>query len=491
MRREPVRLSALATAVDGELTPSGVDAEVVDVTHNSRDIQPGWLFVAIRGSSRDGRMFIGDAEQRGAVAVCVDTEVPDGGVPRLRVADCRRALPQLAAAVHRDPSTRLKVVGVTGTNGKTTVTYLIESILGTAGVAAGVVGTVGARIGGVDIPQARTTPESSDLQRLFRRMLDEGTEVGVLEVSSHALALGRVDGTVFEVAAFTNLSQDHLDFHPTMNDYFAAKRSLFEPARAKRAVVWVDDPRGDELAAGLDGVVPVRRVGTGQSIRAERPEASLSGTRFTLVIDDERFPVELRLAGDFNVANALVAAACAVELGVRPALVAAGLSAVDRIPGRFESVDAGQPFAVIVDYAHSPEAISAMVAQVRPLTSGRITVVVGAGGDRDQAKRPLMGAAAASADRVIVTSDNPRSEDPIAIAAAVVTGARDAGATDLVEEPDRRRAIRMAIDAAAAGDVVLILGKGHETSQELADGIVVPFDDRTVAMEELMAGAAS
>ncbi|NIR38864.1 MAG: UDP-N-acetylmuramoyl-L-alanyl-D-glutamate--2,6-diaminopimelate ligase, partial [Actinobacteria bacterium] len=381
----------------------------------------------------------------------------------------------------------MTVVGVTGTNGKTTVTHLLESIGRAAGMKVGLIGTVGARIAGIPQPVSHTTPEATHLQRLFRSMADAGVDLVAMEVSSHALAYGRADAIDFDVAAFTNLSQDHLDFHGDMEEYFAAKRRLFESNRARRAVVNVDDPAGVRLAAEVS--IPVTTVGFSleAGIRARVLGADPRGTTMEIVTPDRAFTVTTRIAGQFNAANALVAAACALEVGIAPEAIAAGLLGSSSVPGRFEPVEAGQEFAVIVDYAHTPEAIRNVIDAVRPLTAGKVIAVGGAGGDRDRGKRPLMGAALAEADLAIVTSDNPRSEDPAAIAAAVVSGAPPERA--VVTELDRRTAIRKAVAAAAAGDVVLILGKGHETGQQFATASV-PFDDRVVAGEEINARAA-
>ncbi|MFQ5947248.1 MAG: UDP-N-acetylmuramoyl-L-alanyl-D-glutamate--2,6-diaminopimelate ligase [Acidimicrobiia bacterium] len=484
MAPEGTALRRLASLVGGRVV-GDADIKVWEVTHDSRRAGRGVLFVAIPGFSADGHDFVERAVGGGAAAVCVERDVAVA-VPRLVVVDTRAAVAELAAEVHGRPSQRLKVVGVTGTNGKTTVAHLIESIVNAAGLESALTGTVGARIRGREVPISLTSPEASDLQRLLAAMVDEGVDVATVEVSSHALSLGRVGSTRFEVAAFTNLSQDHLDFHSSMEGYFAAKASLFVPERVRRAVVWVDDSWGRRLLTGR-GDLPVTTVGMSAAadVSARDITLDLTGSRFTLVTRRGEVPVMARLAGDFNVANAAVAAACAAELDIDLDTIAAGIAALPMVPGRFEVIDTATDFWIVVDYAHTPDGIASVVSATRRLCAGRILAVVGAGGDRDRAKRPLMGRAAAAADLVVVTSDNPRSEDPASIVAAVAEGAWP-GRAEVIEEPDRRRAIRRAVELASSGDVILVLGKGHEQGQEFADG-VVPFDDRAVARQEVRA----
>ncbi len=474
-------LSTLAGLVAGRIVGDPATA-VADVHHDSRAVTPGSLFVALRGARADGHDFLDAAIAAGAAAVCVAAE-HRVAAPQLVVADTRRALAPLAAAVHGHPSRRLPVVGVTGTNGKTTVVHFLEAIATAAGLSPGIAGTLGARIAGRGVPLAHTTPEASDLQRLLAAMVDAGVELAAVEVSSHALHYGRADATSFRLAAFTNLSQDHLDLHGDMEAYYAAKASLFAADRVESAVVWVDDPWGRRLAAAT--TVPVVAVGLAAGdVHAAGVASSVEGSRFEVVARGDRFPVTIDLPGDFNVANALVAAACALELGIGPAAVAAGLRAVARVPGRMDPVQVDGGPAVLVDYAHTPAGIAAVIGAARGFGPGRIVAVVGAGGDRDRDKRPEMGRAAAAADLVVVTTDNPRSETAASIVAAVAAGARAVAPERVVVEPDRRRAIRAAVRAADAGDLVLVLGKGHEQGQDFGDR-VVPFDDLTVAREEL------
>ncbi len=476
-----MRLSSLADRVPGETKVVGPDASVTDVTHDSRLVKPGDLFVAVRGFERDGHRFVEEAMRAGAAAVSVDDGV-DRPYSQLVVEDTRSALGLLAAAVHGDPSQRIAVVGVTGTNGKTTVTHLVESIVTAAGMTPGVVGTVGARVEGEHVTLPRTTPEASDLQRLLGEMVDAGVDVAAVEVSSHALALHRVNGTRFRIVAFTNLMQDHLDFHRDMGSYLSAKRLLFEPGLAERAVVAVDDQAGRSIAA--DVAIPVTTVALDGEADVTVRDVALTMGGSTFIVETARGDrkATLPIPGLFNIQNALVAIAIATALDIPDEAISAGLAAVRTIPGRFEPVDSGQPFGVVVDYAHTPDAIAAVIASARLLATGSIIAVVGAGGDRDREKRPAMGVAASAADVVVITSDNPRSEDPGAIIDEVVAGVPEDAA--VITEPDRRRAIRTALSRAGDGDLVLILGKGHEQGQEIA-GTVLPFDDRLVVAEEL------
>lgn len=462
---------------------TGGDVKISGITHDSRAVTPGDLFVAIRGMTSDGHRFVGSAVDRGAAAVAVE-EIVSVGVPQIIVPDARAALAWLAAAVFGDPSRRLNVIGVTGTNGKTTVTHLLESIAIAAGEVPAIVGTVGARIAGRAVPVPRTTPEAGDLQRLLAEMVDVGVDLAAIEVSSHALRLHRADAIWFRIVAFTNLTRDHLDFHGDMESYFNAKFALFDPARAERAVVLIDDEAGRRIAEMSE--VPVTTVSARgpADVAARGIRGGISRSAFEVLTDEVTFPVELALPGRFNVPNALLAAAISLEVGIPPAAIAAGLAGVEPIPGRFENVARGQAFDVVVDYAHTPEAIVTVVESSKPFIDGRLIVVAGAGGDRDQEKRFDMGRALASADLAIITSDNPRSEDPDAIITAVSAGARSVTGATVVEAPDRRLAIRTALGSARAGDLVMILGKGHEQGQQIGTE-VLPFDDRTVATEEL------
>jgi UDP-N-acetylmuramoyl-L-alanyl-D-glutamate--2,6-diaminopimelate ligase len=466
----------------GDAASGAPPVTVAALAYDNRRVTPGTLFFCVRGFTRDGHDFAADAVARGAVALVVDH--PLGlGVPEVVVDDVRAAMAPAAARLHGDPTATLRTIGVTGTNGKTTTAYLVRALLEAAGHPTGMLGTVTSIVGGAARAVARTTPEAIDLQATFADMLAAGDTHCVMEVSSHALALGRADAIHWAAAIFTNLTQDHLDFHPTMEDYFAAKRMLFEAA-PEVAVVNVDDPYGARLAAelALPRLVTVGIDAPQADLRATGVASDMSGSTLRAGGLDLRSP----LPGRFNVLNVLGAVAAVRALGVDDATIAAALPAAGRVPGRFEPVDEGQDFAVLVDYAHTPDSLENVLRAARPLTAGRLLCVFGCGGDRDRGKRPLMGAIAAHlADRTIVTSDNPRSEDPEAIVAEILAGIDDRGGTDAIV--DRHAAIEHAIALAAAGDVVVIAGKGHEQGQEFEGGRKIAFDDVTVAREALRA----
>ncbi|MGA7097294.1 MAG: UDP-N-acetylmuramoyl-L-alanyl-D-glutamate--2,6-diaminopimelate ligase [Acidimicrobiia bacterium] len=476
-------LGELASRVDGSVFGNSSRA-IEDVTHDSRGAGPKTLFVAVRGARHDGHDYVAEVAAHGGGAAAVETRL-DVEIDQIVVDDTRRAMGPLASAVHGDPSSQVDVVGVTGTNGKTTVTHYIESLMTTGGRATGLIGTIRTRLGDTVLASARTTPEATDFQRLLAQMRDLGAEVVAAEISSHALEMSRVNATKFAVAAFTNLSQDHLDFHGDMASYRRAKERLFHEFEVGTAVINVDDEVGREIARSISG--PLLRTGVGGDIRAEAVDTSLSGTRFDLITPDGEIEVHSPLVGSFNVENCLVAVACCLALGLSLETVAAGLSSLAPVPGRFERVSTTSEPTVIVDYAHTPKGIHEVIALARQLTTGRVIAVAGAGGDRDRAKRPMMGAAAAEADVTVLTSDNPRSEEPASILAQMAAGARRG---DVVVEVDRRRAIETAIGMAGPGDVVLILGKGHETGQEI-DGVVLAFDDREVASAILASSPSS
>ncbi|WP_104432632.1 UDP-N-acetylmuramoyl-L-alanyl-D-glutamate--2,6-diaminopimelate ligase [Kineococcus xinjiangensis] len=485
--------------------PAGAeDVVVTGATLDSRAVGPGDLYAALPGARAHGADFAVQAAASGAVAVLTDPagaeRVVAAGLPALVVPDPRAVLGEVAATVHGHPARELTTVGITGTNGKTTTAYLLEALLAAAGWRTGLIGTVETRIGEERVKSVRTTPESPDLHALFRRMRDAGVRACAMEVSSHALRLHRVDGAVLDVAVFTNLSQDHLDFHRDMEDYFAAKAELFTPAHSRCGIVAVDDEWGERLAR--TATVPVTTVrtsgGTGWAdgaadwhvadVRAERP-----GSTFSLVSHDgRRLRLRCPLPGAFNVSNAALAAVAALEAGVPAEAVVRGSASAGAVPGRMQPVTTGAPGepVVVVDFAHSPDALERVLATLRADTPGRLVVVLGAGGDRDAAKRPGMGATAVEgADVVVVTDDNPRSEEPAAIRAAVLAGARAAlargAAAELLEVPDRRAAVAAGLAACTGGhDTVLLAGKGHERGQEVA-GRVLPFDDAEVAAELL------
>jgi UDP-N-acetylmuramoyl-L-alanyl-D-glutamate--2,6-diaminopimelate ligase len=479
--------------------PQDADVRVSGVTHDSRAVLPGDLYAALPGFRTHGAEFVAQAAGLGAAAVLTDPagreRAEAGGLPVLVVDDPRAVLGEVASRIYGDPSHGLVVVGITGTNGKTTTSYLVDAGFRAAGHLTGVIGTVGTRIGDDVVPTVRTTPEATDVHALLAVMRERGVTAVTMEVSSHALRLGRVDGVRFDVAGFTNLSPDHLDFHVDMDDYFDAKAQLFTAARSARAVICVDDAWGTRMVASAtrEGLpVTTYAVGAdaadwrGQGVVAV-PGGSVLRGRGPGGVD---VPLEVRLPGEFNVANALGALALLVEAGVEPLAAADGIAACAGVPGRMERVadpDLERGLLAFVDYAHTPDAVERAIAAARIGARGLVTVVLGAGGDRDPHKREAMGEAAArGADRVIVTDDNPRSEDPAAIRAAVLRGVAHVGGGPVVELGDRRRAIGLAVALSGQGDVVLVLGKGHEQGQEVA-GTVAPFDDREVLGEVLAA----
>ena len=453
---------------------------VTGAAYRSSEASPGSLFFCVPGSRVDGHDFAAEAVLRGAVALVAERALPLD-IAQVIVPSVRKAMGPVSAALFGRPADQMTIVGVTGTNGKTTTTYLLESVFRAAGLAPGVVGTTGVRIDGEPVPFPRTTPEAPDLHRLLARMLEAGVRAIAMEVSSHGLHQHRVDGVMYDCAVFTNLTQDHLDYHASMEDYFEAKARLFTPSMTRQAVVNYDSLEGRRL---VRPDVPVLTFGleTGADVRATHVEATRSGLSFRVGDLAVRSP----LRGQFNVENCLATLATARALGIPDAIVARGIEAVRSVPGRVETVDEGQEFLVMVDYAHTPDGLENVLRAARPLATGRLIVVFGCGGDRDRGKRPLMGKSATSlADLSIVTSDNPRSEDPLAIIAEIKPGAREGGG-EYVIEADRRAAIRLAVARAGAGDVVVIAGKGHEPGQEFADR-TIPFDDRTVAGEEIRA----
>ncbi len=450
---------------------AGLDQEAIDilpdgifvtgVEHDSRRVGSGTLFCCLRGRTADGHQFARAARDAGATALLVDHQL-DLGLPELVVADPRRAMPHLAATFHGHPSRHLDIVGVTGTNGKTTTVHLVAEILRHLGRTAEVIGT---------LTGVRTTPESTELQAQLAEFVERGVDAVAMEVSSHALDQRRVDAVWFRVGIFTNLSRDHLDYHATMEEYFRAKARLFEVDRIELAVIDIDTPHGRLLADTV--AMPVRRVTLDDVVDIE---VGLASSRCRWQDVELRVP----LGGRFNLRNALVAAEAVLALGGDPAAIADGLAAAGPVPGRFEPVDAGQPFGVVVDYAHTPDGIEKLLTAAREVTGGRVIIVFGCGGDRDATKRPLMGSAAEEgADIVVVTSDNPRSEDPFAIIEAIVDGLEQ---PPHLVEPDRRAAIAAAVALAQPGDLLVIAGKGHETTQTIGHQ-VHPFDDRAVVAE--------
>jgi UDP-N-acetylmuramoyl-L-alanyl-D-glutamate--2,6-diaminopimelate ligase len=476
----------------GSDSPTGA-VDVTSVVSDSRAAGPGSLFCCIRGEVSDGHRYAADAVAAGAVALLVEEFLPLD-VPQARVAAVRSVLGPLAARFQGEPSFAMRTLGVTGTNGKTTTTYLLESIAAAAGDTTGVIGTVGARIGDQQLPNPHTTPEATDLQVMLAAMRDSGVGTVAMEVSSHALDQRRVDGTHFTATCFTNLTHDHLDYHGTLDAYFECKARLFTPVFTHRAAIHVGDRHGEELArrAAANELVVTRFAidHPEADVAVHRVELGSGGTTFELATCNGRpVAVHTPLVGPFNVVNVLGAAATALLAGFELDAIVAGLEAPIAVPGRMESIDAGQDFTVFVDYAHTPDALDAAITAARTVAGadGRVIVVFGCGGDRDRAKRPVMGEIAArAADLAIVTSDNPRSEDPAAIVDDIVRGVPRGRQVERVL--DRRTAIHDAVAAAGAGDVVLVAGKGHEPGQVLGDR-TEPFDDREVAREAIEARA--
>ena len=515
-RHQPKPLSALGSLLGVRLASVGKSFSpndlgfVTGVTLDSRVVVPGDLYVALPGTKVHGAAFCADAVAAGAVAVLTD---PDGraraaatGVPVFVLADPRGKLGEVSCWVYGNPSSRLLLIGVTGTSGKTTSTYLLESGLRAAGHQTGLIGGVETRIGRDRLPSSLTTPEAPDLQALFAVMAERGVTAAAMEVSSHSLALGRVGGTSFDVAVFTNLSQDHLDFHPDLEDYFRAKASLFMPPETSRGglggssprvstalgVINIDDRYGRRLASSA--LVPITTFSAAgrdeADWRAVDVRSGADGSTFRVIgPGGVEADVSVGLAGVFNVANALGAVVALVESGVGLEDAVAGIAACPGVPGRLERVPAsGLDVTAFVDYSHKPGAVEAVLRSLRPVTAGSLIIVLGCGGDRDRAKRPMMGAAAASlADVAILTSDNPRSEDPLAILAAMLDGVLSVPQDNrarVIVEPDRAGAIAQAVGLAAPGDVIVVAGKGHETGQYVA-GAVLPFDDRAVTASAL------
>jgi UDP-N-acetylmuramoyl-L-alanyl-D-glutamate--2,6-diaminopimelate ligase len=481
----PMELAELAQVLPGADVRGDRSVTVVDATVDSRAAAAGTLFCCVPGERADGHAFAGDAVARGASALLVERWL-DVDAPQIRVPSVRSACGPAASAIFGRPSASMTIVGVTGTNGKTTTTFMLERAFVEAGMATGLIGTVEVRIGTDVLPVVHTTPEAPELQRLLARMRDAGVGAVAMEVSSHGLALDRVAGTRFACGIFTNLTRDHLDFHGSVEAYEEAKARLFGGALAERGVINVDDPAGRRMAAGAAVPVVTFAIDSDADVRAMDVETTAEGSRFTCVVAGRHVAVRVPIAGRYNVANALGSMAAFHALGLPLETAADGIAKLGGVPGRLEAVDVGQPFTVVVDYAHTPDSLENVLRAARDVCEGRLIAVFGCGGDRDRGKRPLMGKiATALADLSFVTSDNPRSEDPLAIIAEIEAGAQEGGGAYEVE-PDRRAAIRAAVIAARPGDLVVIAGKGHETGQKFADR-VLPFDDRVVAREELAA----
>lgn len=470
------------------------DPQVTGIEYDSRRVKPGDVFVAMRGETSDGNRFTDQAIAAGAVAVITDSDRTPENVAWARVPHGRRAMATASANFYQHPAKKLSITGITGTNGKSTTAFLIESILQNAGRKTALVGTIEYHVAGAILPAPHTTPESLDLQKLFRDAVDAGVTDAVMEVSSHALVQQRVFGISFDLAVFTNLTRDHLDYHKTMDEYFAAKRILFEGSGTKHpriSVINADDEYGRQLInfCKQRGSEVITYGISKADFHSAKLEITPRGTGFQMITPDDAIPVNSQLIGRVNVYNILAASATAYARGCSMEEVASGIASLARVPGRFERVDCGQPFTVVVDYAHTDDALRNLTTLARDFvkpTGGRVVTLFGCGGDRDRKKRPLMGEAAGGAsDFVVLTSDNPRSEDPLAIVNDAVVGLQRTSAKYVIEA-DRRPAIRIALEAARAGDIVLLAGKGHEKEQVLASG-PVPFDDTQVAAEALRA----
>jgi UDP-N-acetylmuramoyl-L-alanyl-D-glutamate--2,6-diaminopimelate ligase len=485
-----VRLAKLLRGVETRAAVDHGDLEISGLAYDSRLVKTGTLFVAIRGEKTDGNNYVTDVAGRGAVAILSEQKKP-GSLPAefpwIQVAEARKALAISGANFYMRPAEVLKLIGVTGTNGKTTTTYLVDSILRAAGCEVGLLGTIGYRLVRETLPAPNTTPESLDLQKYLAEIVGAGGTHAVLEASSHALALDRLWGCPFAVAIFTNFTRDHLDYHKTFEEYFAAKRRLFEgtgTAAPSFGVINSDDEYGQKLS-GLAARTLTYGLEPGADINARKPVFSLSGIEFVAETPSGKFEVHSKLVGRPNVYNILAAIGAGVALDLSREVIAAGIAQLAAVPGRFECINAGQPFLVVVDYAHTDDALRNLLATAKELNiDGRIITLFGCGGDRDRTKRPLMGEVAGQAsDVVVLTSDNPRSEDPLLIINDVIVGVQRTKAK-LFVEPDRQKAIEVALDEARSGDIVLLAGKGHEAYQVLRDR-TIDFDDREVARAAL------
>jgi len=482
-------LRELIQDISGLRVVGSGNPEILGMAYNSKCVEPGYLFVCLRGTKVDGNDFIPEALSRGASAILTDSASVEADVPILVVADARAILPKLSTRFFGNPSRRLNIIGVTGTKGKTTTTFLIDSILKEAGLTTGMIGTLGVRIGDEAVSIKNTTPESLDIQSFFARMISKGVSAATMEVSSHALVIGRTEGCEFDVGVFTNLTQDHLDFHGTLDEYFAAKLTLFEeyPLRSGKpftAVVNLDDPRGSEVLSATKGKTLTYGIKSDADINASIISASANGLIFDVKSPNGAFRVEMSLGGVFNVYNSLAAIGAALALGIDIEAITRGLKKVTSVAGRFVQVNCGQDFGVVIDFAHTPDSLENILRASRELCTGRLILVFGCGGDRDRGKRPIMGRIGAEmADVCLITSDNPRSEEPDAIIAEILGGANGKSA-EVECIVDRREAIVRALGIAAPGDLVLIAGKGHENYQIFKDR-TVHFDDEEVVREVL------
>ncbi|ACL69660.1 UDP-N-acetylmuramoyl-L-alanyl-D-glutamate--2,6-diaminopimelate ligase [Halothermothrix orenii] len=484
-----MKISELIKDITPVETRGDLDKEIDNIVYDSRQVTDNSLFICIEGFNTDGHKYIDKAIKKGAVAVVIekDLEVYSEDITYIRVNDSRETMGYLASTFYNYPLKNLSLIGVTGTNGKTTTTYLIKAILEEAGFNTGLVGTIKNIIGDETLPATRTTPESLDLYRLFARMVDSGVTHAVMEVSSHALDLKRVEGMEFKIGVFTNISQDHLDYHKSLDEYLKAKSRLFRQLEPGGwAVVNIDDSHSDKIIKSTTGNIITYGIEGDCDLKANEINLSPTGVSYH-VSGKESFKIDLNLTGLFNVYNSLAAISCGHVLGINGETIKAGIEKVQGVAGRFELVNEGQDFAVVVDYAHTPDGMENVLETAREFVKGNIIVVFGCGGDRDKGKRPLMGKIATQlGDYCIITSDNPRSEDPMEIIKDIEKGIQEEVISDTpyVKEPDRRKAIFSAINSARKDDMVIIFGKGHETYQIFKDK-TIPFDDREVAREAL------
>lgn len=484
-----MKISELMQGIDYQLCKGVLDTEVIGLAYDSRQVKPGYLFICIPGLITDGHQFAGQAIANGAMVIVAekDIDIP-AGITLLTVADCRKTLTLLSSNFFRQPSAGLRVIGVTGTNGKTTTTHLIQAILEEAGKKTGILGTLYARVDDMEMDLGRTTPESLEIEEFASLVRDKNGQYLIMEVSSHALDLGRVDKISFDAAVFTNLTQDHLDYHKTMQEYRESKLKLFRQIAGGKenfAIINADDPAAQDFIKASGPACYTFAINNPADIRAIKLETNLQGSRFTVVSKNEEFEIKMKLIGLFSVYNALAAISYAIQEGIDAAVIKAALEKVEGVAGRFEQVDCGQSFTVVVDYAHTPDGLENILETGREIKENRLITVFGCGGDRDRTKRPQMGRIAAQySDFSIVTSDNPRSEEPEAIINDILPGMNEIENAHFAKIVDRRDAIEHAIRMARKGDLVIIAGKGHETYQLVKDQ-VLHFDDREVAREIL------
>ncbi|MDO8885504.1 UDP-N-acetylmuramoyl-L-alanyl-D-glutamate--2,6-diaminopimelate ligase [Candidatus Oleimmundimicrobium sp.] len=479
------KLNEILPSIKAKRTEGELNLNIEDIAYDSRKAIPGSLFVCVKGLKTNGHLYIDQAIKLGAVAVVTEhwQDIPDS-ITQIQVQNSRETLALLSKVLFDDPSFKLKLVGITGTNGKTTTSYLVESIFKKAGKKTGLIGTIEYKIGDNALPVKRTTPESYDLQKILKKMLDEGVTHVVMEVSSHAIDLHRVDGCHFDVLVFTNLSQDHLDYHNSMSEYFKVKQRLFENHNDAVKVINIDDPYGKIIASNGQKIVSYGLTESAE-IKGDKVSVRWSGSKFKLLTSTLTLDLSIKLKGLFNVYNSLAAIGVGLSMKILPETIKAGVEDISSVPGRFEAIDCGQKFGVFVDYAHTPDGMEQLIKAAGEIAKGRIITVFGCGGDRDRKKRPLMGEIAGRlSDFVIITSDNPRSEKPMKIIKEIEDGLLNMNYSDYLVIEDRKEAICRAISLAKTDDVVLITGKGHETGQ-IFDNKTIPFDDREVAMSIL------